>query len=300
MSTTATKPILVTAATGTVGRHVVRGLIETNGSVRAATRDPSAYDAPGDGVEPVRFDFADPSTYGEAFRGCEAMFLVRPPAIAAVWNSIFPAIDAAAEAGIRHIVFLSVQGAAENPLVPHRWIEWKLANAEVTATSLRPSFFMQNLVTTHREEIAREGQLVVPAGTGETAFVDARDVADVAVHLLDQPPAADGAYEITGPAAFSYATATQILSDVLGRRITYVDASVLDFVRYSRAQGRDWAFIFVMTGIYLTARFGLADRTTDTVQHLLNRPPRSFRQFAEDYAGEWGMGNGECRMMNVE
>lgn len=287
MSTASAGHIFVTGATGTVGSHVVRGLRGKGRSVRAATRDPSAYDAPDAGVESVRFDFEDPSTYDEAFRGCGSMFLVRPPAIAAVWNSIFPAIDAAAAAGIRHIVFLSVQGAAENPLVPHRWIEWKLANAEVTATSLRPSFFMQNLVTTHREEIAREGQLVVPAGTGETAFVDARDVADAAVHLLDQPPAADVAYEITGPAAYSYATAMQILSDVLGRRVRYVDASVFDFVKYSRAQGRDWAFILVMTGIYLTARFGLAGRTTGTVQHLLDRPPRSFRQFAEDYADAW-------------
>jgi len=278
--------ILVTGATGTVGREVVARLFDAGQPVTAAVRDPRAADVV-PGVPTVRFDFEQPSTYGPAFADHGALFLVRPPAITRVWSSIFPAIDAAVGAGVRHVVFLSLQGAEANPLVPHRWIECKLASTDVTATLLRPSFFMQNLTTTHRREIARDGRIVVPAGTGRTAFIDARDIAAVAARVLIEPRYAGRAFELTGPAALTYHEVADVLSDVLGRPIRYDEPGVLDFLQHSRREGRPWPFILVMTGIYLTARFGGAARTTSTVASVLKRPAQSFRRFAEDYATAW-------------
>ncbi|HHP7239235.1 SDR family oxidoreductase [Longibacter sp.] len=278
--------ILVTGATGTVGREVIARLCEAGQPLTAAVRNPRTADV-GPGVPTVQFDFERPSTYGPAFAGHDALFLVRPPAITRVWSSIFPAIDAAVRAGVWHIVFLSLQGAEANPLVPHRWIEWKLASTDVTATLLRPSFFMQNLVTTHRREIGRDGRIVVPAGAGRTAFIDARDIAAVAARVLIEPRYAGRAFELTGPAALTYHEVADVLSEVLGRTIRYDEPGLLDFLRHSRREGRPWPFILVMTGIYLTARFGGAARTTSTVASVLERPARSFRHFAEDYATAW-------------
>jgi uncharacterized protein YbjT (DUF2867 family) len=234
----------------------------------------------------VGFDFTEPATYAPAFRGARRLFLVRPPAIAAVWRSIFPALRAAREAGVRHIVFLSLLGAEQNPLVPHRWVEWYLQSLDVEWTFLRPSFFMQNLVTTHRNEIRDRNEIFVPAGDGRTSFIDARDVAAVAVRALTETGHANRAYALTGAEALTYGEVAHILSDVLGRPIRYRDPSLLDFVRRQLGQ-KPLGFVLVMAGIYLTARWGLAGRTTDTVHRLLERPPITLQQFARDYQSAW-------------
>lgn len=279
--------ILVTGATGTVGGPLLSSLkaLEDEAiSPVAAVRSPERAEELG--VPLRRFNFEDPSTY-DAFEGIDAVFLVRPPAIAQVWLSIFPALDAAVDMGVEHVVFLSIQGAGENPLVPHRWIEWKLNRLPIRATFLRPSFFMQNLTTTHCAEIRDESVLYMPAGEGRTAFIDARDIADVAAQVFTDPSMAGQALDLTGEDALTYDEVAEILSDVLGRPVEYADPSPLEFVSYARLQGYPWGFVIVMLGIYLAARFGQASRTTSTVEDILGRPPISFRQFAEDHAEAW-------------
>ncbi len=148
---TSSPTTLITGATGTVGQHVARGLAEQGGDAAAATRRPEVADLP---LPTVRFDFEDPSTY-DAFKGVTKVFLVRPPALTRVWQSIFPVLDAADAAGVEHVVFLSLLGAEQNPVVPHRWIEWKLLRSGMDWTFFRPSFFMQNLATTRRADPVR-------------------------------------------------------------------------------------------------------------------------------------------------
>ena len=277
--------ILVTGATGTVGHAVVQQLAQQDAPVVAAVRNPArvrqTLSAPA-----VAFDFHEPVTYDNAFRGVAKLFLVRPPAIAAVWQSMFPALRAAQRAGVQHVVFLSLLGAEQNPLVPHRWIEWYLQSLEMDWTFLRPSFFMQNLSTTHREEIRDRNEIFVPAGEGATSFIDARDIAAVAVRALTEAGHENAAYALTGPEALTYAEVADVLSDVLGRPIRYRDPSLLDFVQRHLGE-RPLGLVLVMAGIYLTARLGLAARTTPDVQRLLARPPTPFRQFAEDHQARW-------------
>lgn len=235
----------------------------------------------------MRFDFEDATTYASAFEGVTQLFLVRPPAIADVWNSIFPALDAAERAGVEHVVLLSLLGAEQNPFVPHRWIEWYLQRSSMDWTFLRPSFFMQNLATTHRRDLREDDRIYVPAGQGRTSFIDARDVAAVGVRALVEAGHRSAAYALTGAEALPYAEVAAIFSDVLGRPIHYTDPSPWAFIGHMRREGHPWPFVLVTTGIYLTARFGLASRVTDTVERLLDRPPISMRQFACDYRSRW-------------
>ena len=133
--------ILVTGATGTVGREVVRVLRDSGLAVRAAVRDPQAAHAQqGEGLEYVRFEFGRPATYAAAFANVRAMFLIRPPSITNVRRLIAPAVDAAGLAGVEHVTFLSVQGAERNVLVPHYRIERHLERELVQhqASSLTP------------------------------------------------------------------------------------------------------------------------------------------------------------------
>lgn len=280
--------IAVTGATGNVGAEVVRELRSRGAPVRALSVDPERARAKlGDDVEHERLEFGRDATYAGAFRGVRALFLMRPPQIADVARRIHPAIDAARAAGVERIVFLSLQGVERNPVVPHYRIERHLRRSGVPATLLRPSFFMQNLSTTHRAEIRDEGRIVVPAGRGRTSFVDVRDVAAVAARALVEDGHEGCAYELTGSEALAYAEVAAILGEVLGRPIAYADPSPLAFWRRSRRAGTPAAFVAVMLGLYTVARLGLASRVTPELERLLGRPPITVRRFVEDHATVW-------------
>ncbi len=182
------RPVLVTGAPGNVGTPLVGELLALGASVRVAAFHPEAARAVfGDRVEIVPFDVRDPATFG-AFDGVERMFLLRPPAIADVKGVIAPALAEARRRGIRHVVFLSIQGAERNRLVPHRRIEDALRRSGMAWTFVRAAYFMQNLSTTHLADIRDHDEVFLPAGRrSRTAHVDARDVAAVAARVLVEP-----------------------------------------------------------------------------------------------------------------
>lgn len=279
--------ILVTGATGTVGSAVCRELAAEPVRVRAAVRTPDRFDGVADEI--VQFDFTEPTTYRETFAGVDAMFLVRPPALSRVRRDIVPALAAAVGAGVDHVVFLSVIGADRNPLVPHSRIESWLERSGIETTSLRASFFMQNLLTEHRAEI-EAGKLRVPAGRGATSFVDARDVAAVGATALTEP--LTGAYDLTGPAALSYAEVARILSRELDHEVRYAEPSIPQFVYQRYRTDRDIRKVVVMAGIYTTTRLGLADRVTGEITRILGREPRDFETFVQEHRSEWQISTG--------
>src|SRR5918998_4556063 len=210
--------ILVTGSSGNVGSVVARLLSASGADVRRADRRaPAVQDAPGDRVP---LDFTDPSTWSAAFRGIDSMFLVRPPAIGNVRRDLLPAMVAARDAGVRHVAFLSLQGAERNKVVPHAAIESWLRGSGMDWTFVRASFFHQNLTTTHVSDVRDRDEIFVPAGDGATAFVDAHDVGAVAAAaLLDRTGHAGRAWTVTGPRALTYAEVAQILTNELGRPI---------------------------------------------------------------------------------
>ncbi|WP_276270892.1 SDR family oxidoreductase [Haloarcula litorea] len=276
-----TRTVLVTGATGTVGTPLRESLADRDVTVRAAARSP-----PGDGPadEWVAFDFGRPETWGEALSGVDALFLLRPPDASDV-RRIGEFVAAADRVGVEHCVVLSVLGADRNPLLPHRRIERRVAATRMARTFLRPSFFAQNLTEVHRDALLA-GELPVPAGDGATSFVDARDVGEVAAVALTESGHAGAAYDVTGPAALTYAEVARIATEALGWPVEYTDPSLPRFVFDEVRQGRPPAFALVMAGIYTTARLGLAGRVTDDAERLLDREPRSVREFFEDEAAE--------------
>jgi len=150
---------------------------------------------------------------------------------------------------------------------------------------------MQNLSTTHRREIVERNEIFVPAGNGRTSFIDVRDIAEVAALALSSDAHRNQAYELTGSEALTYYEIADILTEVLGRRITYKDPSMLRFLWRKRIQeDMPLGFVTVMIALYTVAKLGKAAGLTDTLPHLLGRPPITFRQFAEDYRAVWKAG----------
>ena len=288
--------ILVTGATGNVGAEVIRLLQQQNCHVVAAVRNPDkAQQILGNNIDCVPFDFTNSNTFTSAFLGVNKLFLVRPPALANLSKDIAPALQAAIAAGVEHIVFLSILGAERNKVVPHSQIERYINELGIKFTFLRASFFMQNLNTTHREDI-KNGQLFLPAGNGKTSFIDVRDIAAVAVRALIEDGHSNRAYPLTGNEALTYYEVADIFTSVLGKQIRYTNPSLLKFIwvmRYHRrwlpraSRGLKIDFVLIMAAIYTTARLGLAGAVTPDTEQLLGRPPLTIRQYVEDYRQFW-------------
>ncbi len=280
--------ILVTGAPGNVGTPLVRELLALGASVRVAAHNVETARAEfGSAVEIVRFDFREPATFG-AFDGIERMFLLRPPAIADVKGVIAPALQAAHGRGVRHVVFLSIQGADKNRLVPHRKIEDALRASALDWTFVRAAYFMQNLSTTHAADIRERDEILIPAGRrSRTAHVDVRDVAAVAARALVEDGHAGRAYTPTGPAALTYDEVAGALTAELGRTIRYENPGPLAYWRRMRERGMPRMMVVVTIGIYAAARFGLAAGLTDDIARIVGRPPITFAQFAHDSREAW-------------
>lgn len=282
--------LLVTGAPGNVGNAVVAELRRLNVLFRVgAYRVESAYHHLGSNIEIVPFNFVDPQTYAAAFAGVERLFLVRPPALANTGKEIAPALHAAVQAGVKHIVFLSLQGVEHNRMTPHFKIETFIRELGVAYTFLRASFFMQNLTTTHCAEIRERNEIAVPVGKALTSFIDVRDIGAVAARVLTEPGHENKVYTLTGAQALDYYQVANKLSTVLGRKICYTNPSVLTFVRQQVTDGRELNHALIMAALYTITRFGNAKDVTNDVRDLLRREPISFDQFAADHRAAWGV-----------
>ncbi len=278
------KSVLVTGATGNVGSEVIVQLVKRGIPVKAAVRPTGSGTAP-EGAVPVAFDFERPETFLSALDGVDRVFLMRPPQMSDA-SAMRPFVEAMSEAGIEHVVFMSVQGAGSNPFVPHHGIESLLKKSGLSWTFLRPSFFMQNLSTTHCADIRDHDEICVPAGKGRTNFIDATDIAEAAAVCLTSRGHERKAYEITGSEALTYEQVASTLSAACGRTISYSRPSAKQFKERMRAAGHPDEFISVMASIYALAKFGMAAGTTDEFERLVGRKPITF--------AEWAASNADC------
>lgn len=286
--------ILITGATGNVGLETLRCLLqrpERDYRVVAALRDQDRQALPVAPDDFIRFDFEDDETYSKALHSAERVLLIRPPQIADVDRYFKPLIRVMSNVGTKQVVFLSLQGVESNTFTPHHKIEKLIREAGIPYTFLRPSFFMQNLSTTHRAEIAKRNEIFVPAGDGRTSFIDAADIGEVAALALTDPAHLNQAYELTGSEALTYTEVARILTEVLGRPIRYANPSIPEFIWRKRyKEHTPLGFTLIMTALYTVARLGKADGLTDEVQRLLGRKPRTFREFAEAHKSVWQIG----------
>lgn len=243
----------------------------------------------GDSVEPVALDFTDPSTWDAAYAGVRRVFLLRPPHLGRPRTQMIPSLRHARALGVEHMVLLSLQGAEHNPVVPHAALERWLRGSGLSWTFVRASFFMQNLTTVHVADIRDRNEIVLPAGSGSTAFVDAWDVSAVAAAaLLDPASHRNRAWTPTGPAALSYAEVAATLGSVLGHPITYTRPGVLAYARHARTVlDLPVGMVLVTAAIYTAARLGQAAGLSDDVSTVLGRPALSFEEFAQRERAAW-------------
>ncbi|WP_203651655.1 SDR family oxidoreductase [Secundilactobacillus yichangensis] len=275
--------ILVLGSTGNIGWPVVKQLAAADDvTVVAGIYHAESAEMQQLGVETCHFDFLDDSTFEPALKGINKVFFVRPPELAKPEKDMKPFLTAVKHHGIDQVVFVSLIGVEKNPMVPHHKIERMITEMALPHTFIRPSFFMQNLTSTHLQDIQQNRDLFVPAGRSKTSFIDTRDIAAVAVAVMQDPKYLGQALEITGPEAITYRQAAEIMTKELGVQITYSKPSLLKFRRTMIQRGIKKEFANVMVMLYLITQLGNAKMVTHTVETVLHRPATTFAEFVRD------------------
>lgn len=283
--------ILVTGATGKVGRHLVRELARHGHPVRALVRNRARATAiEGTGVPMVVGDLDKPETLPPALEGVRRVFLLSSPS-PRVEELHGHLVDAAAEAGVAHVVRLSARGAdPEGPIALLRWhgqAEKRLEASDLAWTHLRPTFFQQNLLGL-APWIAARGELRVPGGDARVAMIDVRDVARSAAAVLagDVEDHAGRAYELTGPKAQGFGEVAQVLSAVLGRDVRYVDQDPEEARQAMEGAGVPGWLASGLVELYrLYAERG-EEEPTGEVERLTGRPATPLAEVVRRHAAE--------------
>jgi uncharacterized protein YbjT (DUF2867 family) len=277
-------PVLVTGATGRVGRALVAELMTAGVPVRALTRRPATAGLPA-GVELVAGDLTLPESLDPALQGVTSVFLVwtAPPATV-------PAVLERLAAYTRRVVFLSSPHQTAHPFFQqpnpmarfHADVERQIAGAGLAWTFLRPGMFSSNAVFWWGGAI-RDGEVVRwPYGAAETAPIDERDIAAVAARALTEERHAGGDYVLTGPESLSQAEQVRAIGSGLGREIRFEELSPEEFRR--ETAGRWPGPVVDMLLAAWGATIGHPAFVTSTVADIVGSAPRTFRQWAADHA----------------
>ena len=294
--------LLISGATGNIGSELTKLLSQRGIAFRAMVREPAAAAAlaalpgahskgtgsPGSSLaQVIAGDFDDPASLDRALAGVERAFLVTPSTAESEARQL-AFVAAAQRAGVRHVVKLSQWAAdAASPvrfLRYHAVVESALKASGMAYTFLRPNLFMQGLLG-FRDMILAKGAFFAPAGTAAISAIDVRDIAAAAAAALTEPGHEGKTYDLTGPAALTHTEMAALLSIAIDRKIAFVDVP-------------EGAMRDALVGLHMPAwqadgliedyahyRHGEAAEVASGVRDATGQAPRSFADFARDYAG---------------
>jgi uncharacterized protein YbjT (DUF2867 family) len=276
------RTILLTDPTGTVGNAVVKQLASSGQNIiRVAVDTKDKVDKLRYADEIANIDYTRPETIDAALNNVNRLFLRIPPSVEMVDISS-SLIGEAKKNGIKFLVKLSTMGADLEPGYTsgrlHRQIEKIIEESGIPYAFLRPNSFMQNFVTRSSQTIKNQNAFYLPAGDGKISFVDARDVAAVAVEVLTNNGSqhSNKVYDITGPEALSHNQVAEILSEETDRKISYVDISEEVARNEMKKMGVANWFIDNALELYNMYKSGSRTQMTNVVEQLTERKPISF------------------------
>jgi uncharacterized protein YbjT (DUF2867 family) len=257
---------LVIGGTGKTGRRVAERLQARDLPVRIGSRS----------AEP-RFDWDDRSTWAPALRGANAAYIAYYPdlAVPGSTEAIAELASVALAGGTRRLVLLSGRGEEEAERA-----ERALAASGAEWTVVRCSWFMQNFSEEFLLDQILAGEVALPAGDVPTPFVDAGDIADVAVAALTEDGHAGRIHELTGPRALTHAEAIAEIASATGRDVHYVPISLEAFVAGATADGVPAEVVSLLAYLYEQVLVESNAGVADGVRQALGREPRAFGDYA--------------------
>lgn len=267
-------PVVVLGGSGKTGRRVAARLSERGVEVRAVSRSTSP-----------RFDWTDRSTWAATLAGARAVYISYQPDLAAPGSddAIAELTATARRAGVRKLVLLSGRGEPG----AQRCEEIAL-HSGIDTTVVRCAWFHQNFSEDVQAEEVAAGRVVLPVDAVTEPFVDAEDIADVAVAALTEDGHTGEIYELTGPRALTFAEAVAEIATATGRDIEYQPIPLGDYTASLTDMGVPAEVVGALTHVFGTVLDGRNSHTADGVQRALGRPPRSFADYARRTAAAGG------------
>ncbi|MDK1474305.1 NAD(P)H-binding protein [Streptomyces sp. 549] len=274
---------LVTGATGKTGRRVAERLEQRGVPVRAVSRSAARP-----------FDWADRSTWEGALEGVHRAYVAYAPDLGTSRSvdDLGAFTDRAVSAGVRHVVMLSARTAEAGLSPAEKWVreaEQAVTGRAPSWTVLRPGWFFQNFDEAFFLEAVRAGELALPAGEGLEGFIDAGDIADVAVAALLDEGWAGRHLELTGPELLSFGGAVAAIASASGREVRYVPLGQEEFAAMMAGLGLPEELTALLGDLLGQVRDGGLARLAGGVREVLGREPRSFADYAAAVAatGVW-------------
>jgi uncharacterized protein YbjT (DUF2867 family) len=271
--TMATKPILVIGGNGKTGRRVIERLSARQLAVRGVSRS----------SQPA-FDWENPSTWSEALRGVGSIYVTYYPDIAVPGSveAIQSLVQQARDSDVARLVLLSGRGEPEaqrcEDVVRKSGLDWSI---------LRCAWFAQNFSESFLQEPIVAGEVSLPAGDVGEPFVDADDIADVAVAALTEDRHAGQLYELTGPRLLTFAEAVAEIGRATGRVIRYTSVPIGPYRAALEQAGVPPVFTELITYLFREVLDGRNASLADGVQRALGRAPRDFGAYVRAAAGAW-------------
>lgn len=282
------RKILIIGAAGNVCLETVKKLADNHDvDIRVGARNPGkAREMHIDGIEIAHFDYCKSETFDDVFRNIDNWMLVSPPAHLKIHDCVKEVIDHAKDAKVKHIVNISSFGIHDDDH-PMRIIESHIEECGMDYTFLRPNCYMQYFNTYFRRMIAESNEIRLPAKKAKTSFVDIEDVAECAAKLLTIDHQENKTYQLTGPTALNMVEIANILSEILHRKISYIETTIDHYRLQLELEG--WLDNAVEASVELCkyVQQGWNAVVTMGVKDILDRDASSFTDYAIKHKHEW-------------
>ena len=277
--------ILVTGGTGKTGRFVSQHLVARGIAARVASRMPQ-------GPDQVCFDWNDSSTFDAALDGITAIYMVAPPDTLEVLQGMRPFMERAVAANVGPLVLLSASSTPPGGPMMGAAHQWLIDHAPNWA-ALRPTWFMQNFLDyPHANAIKEERKIYSATGPGRVGFIDAEDIARVAVEALTSTALKNRDVTLTGPEALDYQDVARLIAEAIGSPVTYHELSIEALAARFEAEGMPPEYAQGLAAVDGEIAGGSEEQITDEVAAITGRPARSFANFAAANRAVWEKNRG--------
>ncbi len=278
--------ILLTGLSTTTGRRVAKRLLKSGHNFTALLREgDKAPDLKSKKVTLLKGDLSKPDSIKKAMDGIENAFLL-PPTSENQFKLEKNFIDAAKEAGVKHLVKYSALGAdPDSPstiLKYHGQSEKYLKDSGLRYTLIRPNLFMQNFVNFYGQQIRKKKEIRLPLKNAKCGYVDVRDTVRLINKVLTSKGSKNKIYTITGSESLSCIEIAELFSEAMGKKINYVEIKPKEFKKKMIDSGVKEREADAYSELYKLVRDGLYDQVTDDIYKLTNRQPHTFEEFLDD------------------
>ncbi len=268
---------LIIGAAGVNGSEISRLLKAEGHTVRTTTsKKPTTSDQ-------VQIDLATGQGIAEAFKGIDRAFFLSPSGYADQLKILAPLIQEAKKRNLKKVVLMTAMGVDANEAAPLRQAELLLEKSGLNFNIIRPNWFMQNFNTFWSYPIKTLNKIPLPAEKAKTSFIDARDIAAVAAKLLVDDQYNKKAFNLTGPEALDHDQVASVLSETLGKKITYENITPEELRKTLHSAGLPKDYAELLLTLFEYVRAGYNSAVTQDVKKVLGREPISFQLYAKDF-----------------